>query len=237
LELSFFFWSFTILLINFYHTMKYFILLLFGLLVVSCSDTNLDLQEQATYPNNIAISKIEAMKTMDEASQKIAFNFLNSDEKHYFRLKIMDEFINENVLNSQQIELINELKANFTSNVYEKSGEAAYFKNIYADQWIERSLAHFTEIEIYELSMAYFKSLDDKAANRIRTCKCHVGSIITCRKKTTASFSNSDGGNIEIEYGTCSNQYACSYPVDDSGNYDTTGCGFLGLWLCNGNCD
>lgn len=217
---------------------KILILFCLSLFAFSCNNESIDQQEQSIDLSNIDVAKIEAMRTMDEASQKIVFRLLSNEEKHYLRLVIMNEFIAENSFSPQQFELINELKSNFTIDIYEKRDKAEYFKNIYADQWIEKSLEYFTETEIYELTTAYFKFTENDSVNRlIRECKCHVGSIITCRKKTTVSLSPSDGPEVSLEYGVCSDQYACNYPEDDDGQIDMDGCGFLGWFLCNGNCE
>ncbi|NNL16636.1 MAG: bacteriocin fulvocin C-related protein [Flavobacteriaceae bacterium] len=213
---------------------NYLVLFCLGFLLVSCNNEGLDIEEQI-----VDMSKIEAMKSMDEASQKAAFNILNSNEKHKFRIMIMDRFIENNELNDIQIELINELKSNFTSEVYSNKDIKEYFKNIYAIHWIGQAEKHFSQLEILNIALASFKSdvISDGAYNRINECICHAGSIVGCKKKTVAHI-GSDGAWVEIQSsGECSDQYACNQPQDDEGNYEQMGCGFAWLWSCDGNCD
>lgn len=196
----------------------------------------MDLQEQATDSNTIDIYKIEAKKTMDESSQRIAFNLLNPNEKHYFRMGFINDFVSEKRLNENQIQAIKSLKDNFTVDVYKRTDYAEYFKNIYIFQWLENADRYFTTTDLYYLTTAHYEN-ESSSQLRSNDCSCHLNSIIYCTKKRSTTYEISPDPSISVvtESVPCESQ-SCSQPQDENGDYEQMGCGFAWLHACNGTC-
>ncbi len=121
----------------------YLLLLIVCLFIQSCETSDVELSQ--TLENEIIdMSKIETLREMSNENQRNTFNLLNSKEKHYFRMAILEEFIAVNDLNQIQMDLINDLKVNFTPNAYEKNDSSEYFNTIYINEWSNKAKNHFT---------------------------------------------------------------------------------------------
>ena len=218
--------------------MKNLFLLLFSitLLFQSCETSELELQEQSI---KVDLVKIESLKTMDEASQRVAFKLLNHEEKFAFRMIIVDEFIENNNLNSQQLSLIEELKSNYNSKLYLKNDEAEYFKKIFVNDWSNRAIDHFSYEELNLIAATHYKKLTNKssALNRLGNCKCHNGGFFKCTKEVQVTV------GLEPEITTVKvdcDSGICQVPggLNDDGDWeeDSGGCGWFWLERCDGTC-
>jgi len=202
----------------------------------SCETSDLESQEQSI---QIDFDKIENIKTMDEASQRVAFKLLNHEEKFAFRMLFIDEFIIENDLNSQQLRLIEELKSNYNSKVYLKNDEAEYFKTIFINDWSNRAIDHFSYEELNLIAATHYKKLknENSVLNRQGNCKCHDGGFFKCTKEVQVTVGlKPEITTINVD---CDNPI-CQVPgsMNDDGHWeeDTGGCGWFWLERCDGTC-
>jgi hypothetical protein len=105
----------------------------------------------------IDFSKIESVKNIkDYEKQKIAFGMLTKSEKHFFWKNKLNRYINSNVFNSDQLELVNLLLSKYTPEVYEENNYRDYFNTIVTKDFIVKASKLFSSSEINE----YFCSIN-----------------------------------------------------------------------------
>lgn len=176
----------------------------------SCSES----ETTNTSNENINVSKIaEVLKEQDYDTQKLMYLNLTSDEK----FKLWDDKLvklqGDKRLSLNQRELIKELRSQFDSEVFvEKkyNDKAEVFKNIYAKDFLKRAEVLFDRNFIRDNFYNISTNLLGKLVTK--SCSCNIGATFTCTYK--------------IE---CRSIQNC--------NSSSNGCGFLGAFECNGNCD
>ena len=171
--------------------------------------------------NNIENSKIKAVFYEKNASnQKIMYNMLNKEEKLKLWEEKIENVLQKNNLNEDQLILINDLKDNLSANLFDNksfNNEKEIFKSIYVKEFLKKSINVFEEdfivTNFYSLSSnGYYLGEPDAPENGENPdCSCNTTSMWSC----AASFE-------------CKTSRNCS---DTAG-----GCGFLGMFECNGRC-
>ncbi len=206
------------------------ILLTVSVLFQSCATSELENEET----NSFDLSKIESLKTMDENSQRVDFNFLNSEEKYFFRSLIIDEYIENTVFNEAQMNSMNELKNIFNSEIYSSKDEKEIFLNITIGNWSKEALKVFSLEEIYNFAVKSYGSekaeIPNVLSRSLDQCTCHLNSIFKCTKEVTLTVPPS------IKVVDCKSKN-CEKSVKEFTNEEETGgCGWFGLQSCNGGC-
>ena len=176
----------------------------------SCSES----ETTNTSNENINVSKIaEVLKEQDYDTQKLMYLNLTSDEK----FKLWDDKLvklqGDKRLSLNQRELIKELRGQFDSEVFlEKkyNDKAEVFKNIYVKDFLKKAEVLFDRNFIRD--NFYNISTNRLGNSETMSCSCNVGATFTCTY------------NID-----CRSLQVC--------NSSSNGCGFLGVFECNGNCD
>lgn len=209
---------------------------------LSCESSEISNEE-----NFINLTKIENIKAMDDSSQRIAFRLLSSKEKHKFRASFINDFIDRNDLSESQIKLIEDLKVNFTVDVYNNSDKAEYFKNVYIQDWLIKAKQHFSIKEIYTMVAApYSQKNTSKNTNNKQQrrgigddCSCHQGGTFWCTTQRETNYSLTDP-SVTTTSVPCNSSNGCQVPgsINDNGEWeeDSGGCGWFWLQRCDGGC-
>jgi hypothetical protein len=152
-------------------------------------------------------------------SQRLAFNLLNGNEKLKLWTDQLNEMIKEDNLNQDQLNLVNELLNKLNATIFDTSivnnDEREIFMNIFAPDFVERARSIFNDEYVY--NNFYRIRKQPKALEPIggivgtNDCACNKSSYFTCGFST-----------YECKASTC------EVLVD--------GCGFLGMFECNGKC-
>jgi hypothetical protein len=183
-----------------------FISLLF--ISISCSTDDNTLNE------GINQSKInEVLNQNDYETQKVMYRMLNQNEKLTLWDNKINNLILNNNLNKKQVELLNELKINLKTEIFNQvsSENKTIFKTVFVKDFLNKSKSVFAS----EFFFDNFYNIQLKIApidSELPDCTCNKGSAFSC------------GWNSV----TCRESDKCS-DTDD-------GCGFLLLYSCNGRC-
>ena len=198
----------------------------------SCSQDSVDENSSISANSQYKIEKV--LDENKENDQRLKYTLLSKDEKYQlwhqkFESLLQGDLIlnKENLsLNEKQRALVDELNIKLGPNIFSlgDNGEKEYFRNIYAPKVLKRAEKIFSKNQIimifYKLSVPNtdssltLKQLEVSiAANSENDCECDSGSIFTCQ---IANAHN------------CQKTYKCAA--------STSGCGFMGLWECDGRC-
>ena len=192
------------------------------------------------------VPKYQSLRNLpNAAAMRIAFIELTSAEKASF----WKYNINNNIpgMTPSQKNLIMDLYQRLTPAVYEKgTTENLTFTTLVIPAWLKKAELLFSKSKISEL--CYFMegeqsvgpvgspyTLDQVPQSQLAVysesapnCLCNIGSTYSCKKREISV--GTTGANIKEVYGSCT--YSRSAYICDRDDY---GCGFMGLWSCNGN--
>jgi len=199
--------------------------------------------------SNESFSRVEKFENLlslpGAAPMRIAYSDLASPEKAEFwkynlRKKMAD-------LTTAERKLVKEIFVQISPTSYvEGSNENIKMKTLIVPNWLSKAENVFTKDKLWELfyfiqgqkvvnvsPLSYVLEqveppvatiYDESAPN----CLCNIGSAYTCRKKEITV--GTTGISVKQTYGSCS--YSKNNGVCDRDDY---GCGYMGLWSCNGN--
>lgn len=154
-------------------------------------------------------------------SQRLIYEMLNGYDKYNLWIRTLDKMIVNDNLNFSQINLLNELKSKLNQTIFDtrllNNDEREIFKNIYAEEFLLRSKELFNEEYLYNnlfsLNRILYLAADETTGSNDEDCACNKTSVMTC--------------GIISSY-TCKSAN-CKILSD--------GCGFLGMFECNGKCE
>lgn len=155
--------------------------LLIGLTIISCSQNDLNRD------SNLSVNTSKINQVLNEKVseiQKLMYSSLNPEEKLFIWNRKISVLLNDEKLNTQQKELLTELKNNLTSDVFDQNVEnynRTIFKTVYSVEFLEKANELFNKEYIlksfYELtsmqSSVNFKSVTSN-------CNCSKASAVTC---------------------------------------------------------
>lgn len=192
------------------------------------------------------VAKFENLRNLSDAGKmRIAFNGLTSVEKADFWKYNLKSSLNS--LTTSQKKLVMEIYNKLSPAVYEKeTNDHVTFTTLIIPDLLKKAELIFSKSKIWELF--YFMegeqiagtaessySLDQVPQSQIAqydeagpNCLCNIGSSYSCKKREISV--GTSGATIKETYGSCTysrNSYVC--------DRDDYGCGFSGLWSCNGN--
>lgn len=193
--------------------MKKLILTLSIAFMLFCSCTSNDALE--TKNSSSRISSVLNEKNYE--SQKLMYQLLSKEEKHKIWTDKIDILILDSSLSDQQINLLNDLKNHLNNNLFDKTqnnDDREVFKTIYAKDFLSKAKNLFSYKYIYEnfFTINGNISLSKTGTPPLPVCSCNQGSIFSC-------------AGISAD---------CK--ATDKCRNDSDGCGFLGMFECNGNC-
>lgn len=170
--------------------------------------------DTATNQENSKITSVLKEKNYD--TQKLMYLMLSKEEKHQIWEDKLDVLISDSSLNSQQVSLLNDLKNHLNVNLFENKSnndEREVFKTIYAKDFLNKAKSLFTYEYVYENFFTINGNISlSKIADTKPICSCNKGSMWSCAMGTS----------------TCKSTDKC--------RNDSDGCGFAGMFECNGNC-
>ena len=198
--------------------------------------------------SNESFSRVEKFENLlslpGSAQMKIAYSELAAPEKaefwKYNLRKKMDE------LTPSQRKLVSEIYAQISPANYENgSNMNVNMKTLIIPNWLARAEMSISKAKLWDLfyfmqgekvvnvnsqpyvleQTAPVSTIYDESAP---DCPCNIGSSYTCKKKEITV--GTTGITYKLTYGSCS--YSSSNGVCDRDDY---GCGYMGLWSCNGN--
>lgn len=159
--------------------------------------------------NEASNARISAVKNEDNIEiQKLKYSMLTKTEKLTLWSEKLEEISLNKKLSSEQLSLLNDLKSNLDVTVFDKNNndKKEVFKNIYVANFLKKAKKVFSSEYIYK----FFYTFNGKFADDTNYCTCSAGAIFTC--------------GIGVDCGSSS----CKVLSD--------GCGFLGLYECDGRC-
>lgn len=200
-----------------------FIICLAALGMFSCSNDQ---------TNDAGVQEIDALKIQtvqrsntDEEAQKVGYRLLNEEEKLTFWKERMNQFLQDEHLNSHQKELIEEFRDRLSAPIFSdtQNDEQEYFKNIFVPNFLERikNKFSFDEIEFifYSarpanlLTVAPIDGGSTGGGNGDRKkCNCNQGSLFGCGASRN-----------------CRDSKTCDIVFND--------CGFAWVFDCDGLCN
>jgi hypothetical protein len=188
-------------------------------------------------------AKFENLRNLSDAGKmRIAFNGLTSVEKADFWKYNLKKYLNS--MTRPQQKMVMEIYNTLSPAVYEKgTNDNITFTTLIIPGWLKKAEALFSKDKISELF--YFlegeKIVNTPASSyalegvpvtyyseSAPDCLCNIGSSYSCKKKEIVV--GTTGITMKVVYGSCS--YSTSAGICDRDDY---GCGFSGLWSCNGN--
>jgi hypothetical protein len=225
------------------YIMKKVLYLFVVVLALSCA------KKRDTIANNES-KKFDEINQMTSASAKsIAFEGLSASEKASFWRRHLSSLIP--TLSSTQANAIMPIYKKMTAAVFTKSSqEYEVFKNLIVPEWLVENTPilgrefisntfYFLENNAYENIVLNSNSSDLYSGAPIEgelidplydesapDCICNIGSSWTCKKK---SLTVSIPPSYTVTYGICTHNTTTKCDRDDYG------CGYAGLWSCNGN--
>lgn len=177
------------------------------------------------------------MRLPEKSAKRLAFTMLENNQKAAFFTTHINRV--RPVLNVAQQAAVDEIRQKIQPSIYDSaSTDQVVFNALVIPEWLkkhENTMGRALIEEIFYFlegpdekqvlnrngrkKMAVAKYYDESAP----PCICNLRSSYTCRKQ---SFGFPSG--ITIEHGICTyNGQVC--------DRDKYGCGFMGLWSCNGN--
>lgn len=185
----------------------FMIFILFLFVFNSCSGDDTQLDS-----SSVRIEKVLAEKNYE--TQKLMYTMLGANEKYRIWDDKISAMIKNDGLNSGQVELIEDLKRHLSINLFEetiKNDEREIFKYVYVKEFLKKSEKLFNRKYIYvNLFSISNKALSPELSQP--NCTCNRGSMWSCAMATSDC-----GGNSRC-------------------NDSTSGCGFAGMFECNGKC-
>lgn len=162
-------------------------------------------------------SKINSvLNEKDYESQKLMYQMLSKNEKYQIWTVKMEKLISDSKLNNQQVSLLNNLKNQLNVNLFDTKlniDEREVFKTIYVKDFLNKAKRLFTKKYVFE---NFFTINGNANLSKIDytkpVCSCNQSSIWSCAMGA----------------------YTCK--ETDKCRKDSDGCGFFGLYECNGNC-
>ena len=151
-------------------------------------------------------------------------------------------------LSGMQKKLISEIYDQFSPAAYENgSNDNVRLKTLIIPNWLAKAETLFSKDKLWELF--YFMegekivsiSPDSYILEQVPKCHNHnfivkvhlivyvILAVLTHARKRELSV-GTNGAGLKITYGSCS--YSTSSGICDRDDY---GCGYMGLWTCNGN--
>lgn len=178
-------------------------------LISSCTN-----DDSITNLENAKIQTVLNEKNYD--NQKLMYQMLSKQEKHLIWSNKIDILISDSSLNNKQVHLLNDLKNHLNDDLFDKKSnndQREVFKTIYINNFLNKAKSLFTYEYVYENFFTINGNITlSKIAETKPICSCNKGSIWSCAMGTS----------------TCVRTDKCSF--------DTDGCGFAGMFECNGNC-
>ncbi|MBK8141671.1 MAG: bacteriocin fulvocin C-related protein [Chitinophagaceae bacterium] len=176
-------------------------------------------------------------------SEKIeAYNAMSDSAKYLYWKNRLKEYIDSNYFNcdNTQLTALTELIDTLSFEVYTDSSTRAAFVLNYLEDWLtdNEALLDDHQVRFGDLLSDPESSIDDQPQGKYAPfdigggeiegtpkCICSLGSSYTCRKVSVGFPSG-----VTVTYGVC--ESSAQHNTCNTSNY---GCGFLGLWSCNGN--
>ncbi|WP_395053636.1 bacteriocin fulvocin C-related protein [Flavobacterium sp.] len=182
------------------------------ILFTSCS-----VDKQQENINQEKITSVIKEKNLD--NQRIMYRMLSKEEKFTIWNDKITELITDNELSEEQKNLLLGLKNNMSSNVFDDSysnDEREVFKNVIVKDFLNNAQylfsIEFIKRNLFEIGDPVNNNNKLYVYDSITVCSCNQGSIWSC----AAGVSECRGTN------------KCKFATD--------GCGFFGMFECNGNC-
>lgn len=182
--------------------------------------------------------KIEALFNLSKTSdQKIAFNLMTNMGKAIAWKTHLMHFQNSNALTVQKKGMISHLINRINANLYSSKDAAQIFDVMFLKDWIKNAQGQFSNLDICNMVLVFNQITPPKyIINNNKTdeespiswidddakvsCKCHIGSKLTCPHITI-------GIDPTVDYGKCTKTEDCE-PTPH-------GCGRMWLYSCDGN--
>ena len=144
------------------------------------------------------------------------YKMLSKEEKREIWVNKIDKLLLNTNLNSRQIYLLDDLKNHLDINLFDNKSvndEREVFKTIYVKDFLNNAETQFSYEYIYDNFFTISGDIgSSKLYNPIPICSCNQGSIWSCA----------------LGVSECRATNKC--------RSDTDGCGFAGMFECNGNC-
>ena len=164
------------------------------------------------------VSKTEKVIAMsDKEAQKVAFSeHLSPGEKFLLWINKLNFILNQTPdINSAQRQLVLDLKQNISEDIFSGISSRDQFMNIFGNAWLLKAEKSFGR----ELFIVFFTSisLDFVEKNSSGTTNLVVPK---CKCSAISDY--------------CATDYRCNANIDCE--QSSFGCGFLGLFICDGRC-
>lgn len=201
-------------------------ILLLACLFPSCSQDSFT--EESIISENSTLKINNVLNENNKNDQKIKYNLLAKESKHTLWANKLEVLLNDQsiILNEEQKKLIEELKKKIDITLFdnEDNDEKAYFKDIYIPNFLKRAQKVFSNKQI----ISFFYTLSEPITSSSLTLK-----------QLSTSLSVDSEKDCDCNYGSiysCQGTYA--YTCDKTAKClaDTSGCGFLTMFECNGLC-
>jgi hypothetical protein len=192
----------------------------------SKSDQILDLEEISRH----------AIDNLQSEAKQIAYNTMTASEKYQYWLERIEEYIAFHSFDGLQLSLLDHLSTSLSETVFLNQDQQEIYKNNFLNDWLVQAnniIGDYHLAGIGDLLSDPATDVDSNnkyapdGENEPPDCICNLNSEWTCRKRQlTVSIPPS----YTVVYGIC--QFVQTNGPCTVSNW---GCGFLGLWNCNGN--
>lgn len=152
----------------------------------------------------------EVLKAKDYEVQKLMYYNLSPSEKLVVWNRKFEKLSSNDKMSNIQKKIVNELRENLIIDIFiEKNNndKAEVFKNVFVKDFLKKANHYFSPDEVYN----NFYLISSRLDSGLKSCSCNIGSTFTC------------GYGIQCRGSQCRST--------------STGCGFLWVYECNGNCD
>lgn len=218
--------------------------------LTSCKKNQFEIDEQMSQKDIIKFNSILNLNTFEE--RKISFQLLSSiDKANFWKYNIAENI--KKINDENKILLLTSIMSEMKPSIYDlESKDHEIFVSIILPSWMQKAKSIFKGEEVVNIfyilqrEKIYRETIDhninSQGLARKTTdgstkvvsiapipnddCMCNKGSSFTCPKTTT--HIGTDGIWQETTYGSCSTE-------GDGCKVDNWGCGFSGLYYCNGN--
>ena len=204
------------------------------LLVLGCTKSALKTDSKTKNVLDEEFVMTHALEYLSGADKVLAYNTLSDSAKHDYWIERIQTFIEEQgIIRQDQLDLLDELAEELTYTVFSNYSAKQLFFQGYFLEFLHDAETYFEDWQIVILSDLLSDPAQaedspnkfDLGGEDVPSCICRLNSTWTCKKTTISVL-----GGIEITYGVC--EVSNQNPSCQTTNY---GCGFMGLWDCNGN--
>jgi hypothetical protein len=197
-------------------------------LIISCKKNN------TNYGKEEEIGR-HAIDNLQGEEKQLGYNSMSSHEKYLYWSDRVNEYIKEHSFSVNQLFMLDQLSNSLNSLIFTNQDQQEIYKNNFLNNWINQAVSLIGDYHLTGIGdLLSDPALDVDSNNKYepdeedpRPCICNLNSDWTCRKRTVKL---TIPPSYEIVWGICQNSQA-NIPCQST----SSGCGFLGLWSCNGN--